>query len=175
MRSPTGSSASPPVGRRNHRHRGRHGDFALGDDGVMRGLPRRKSADPAALAGRSAFGTSAALDSGQADLAIGVLGEAIMLSRDLHHNTIGTLAFVFAVADASPAGAGRRTHCAFRRACTPPDHYRGRFRATRRRDDNRRRTRTGCNDGGQHAGEARRTDAWPWRWFFTRAHGPAVP
>lgn len=47
-------------------------------------------------------GTSAALDSGQADLAIGVPGEAIMLSRDLHHNTIGTLAFVFAVAPHHP-------------------------------------------------------------------------
>lgn len=47
-------------------------------------------------------GTTAALDSGLADLAIGVPDEAIMLSRDLHHQPIGYLQFIFAVAPHHP-------------------------------------------------------------------------
>ena len=47
-------------------------------------------------------GTAAVLDSGLADLAIGVPDIAILLSPDLHHQPIGNLSFVFAVAPHHP-------------------------------------------------------------------------
>jgi len=47
-------------------------------------------------------GTTAVLDTGLADLAIGVPDVAIMLSPDLHHLPIGNLPFVFVVAPHHP-------------------------------------------------------------------------